>query len=111
MRLRRTDAVHVGDRRVGRDFRFIQYLPERGHDICARYFSGDSEKSLELHNAYSKLTEALFREVNPVPVKAALNVLKKDAGGLRLPLTEADKETKNILKKEIALLQCAGLCQ
>ncbi len=85
--------------------------PRGVHDICARYFSGDSEKSLELHNAYSKLTEALFREVNPVPVKAALNILKKDAGGLRLPLTEADKETKNILKKEIALLQCAGLCQ
>lgn len=75
--------------------------PKETHDICAKYFEGDVKGSLELQLSAMDLCEALFCEVNPIPVKKALNLMGKEAGTLRLPLT--DMEDANAAKLEKAM--------
>ena len=62
--------------------------PQQAHDICAAWFSGDTAKSLELQLKALPLCHALFADVNPIPVKWAMNRLGWNAGPLRLPLVE-----------------------
>lgn len=75
--------------------------PRQTHDICAKYFAGDVKGSLELQLKAMELCDALFCEVNPIPVKKALNLMGMEAGGLRLPLTEM--EEANVRKLEKAM--------
>lgn len=75
--------------------------PKETHDICAKYFAGDTKGSMELQLKAMDLCDALFCEVNPIPVKKALNLMGKEAGGLRLPLTEM--EEANAVKLEKAM--------
>ena len=75
--------------------------PRETHDICAKYFEGDVKGSLELQLKAMDLCDALFCEVNPIPVKKALNLMGKEAGTLRLPLT--DMEDANAAKLEKAM--------
>ena len=63
-------------------------MPKETHDIVASYLSGDVNKSRELQIKLIPLIKALFSEVNPIPVKKALNLMGINAGPLRLPLTE-----------------------
>ena len=62
--------------------------PQETHDICAKFFAGDHKGSLELQLRAIPLIDALFSEVNPIPVKKAMNLLGFEVGGLRMPLTE-----------------------
>lgn len=81
--------------------------PKETHDMCETYLQGDVHKSLELQLNYLSLVEEIFREVNPIPIKKALNLMGLNVGGLRLPLTELIEEnTDNLMKemKEIGLL-------
>lgn len=73
--------------------------PRQTHDICAKYFSGDVEGSLRLQLDAMELCDALFCEVNPIPVKKALNLMGMEAGTLRLPLTEMEEGNTEKLKK------------
>ena len=73
--------------------------PKETHDICERYFTGDVEGSLKLQLEAMELCDALFCEVNPIPVKKALNLMGMEAGGLRLPLTEMEAGNAEKLKK------------
>lgn len=73
--------------------------PRQTHDICAKYFAGDVEGSLQLQLDAMELYEALFCEVNPIPVKKALNLMGMEAGTLRLPLTEMEEDNTEKLKK------------
>ncbi len=73
--------------------------PAQTHDICEAYFKGDVKRSAELQLKAIPLINALFCEVNPIPVKAALNLMGKNAGPLRLPLTEMESQNQEILKK------------
>lgn len=75
--------------------------PRQTHDICEKYFAGDVAGSLELQLKAMELCDALFCEVNPIPVKKALNLMGMEAGGLRLPLTEM--EEANVKKLEKAM--------
>lgn len=75
--------------------------PRQTHDICAKYFAGDVEGSCRLQLAAMELCDALFCEVNPIPVKKALNLMGMEAGSLRLPLTEM--EEANAAKLEQAM--------
>ena len=75
--------------------------PQDMHDIVMEYLEGDRERALELQLRYIKVIQALFSEVNPIPVKAALNLMSKDAGTLRLPLTEMSEKNKAVLKAEM----------
>ena len=64
--------------------------PAQTHEICASYFAGDVAKSARMQIDAIPLVEALFSEVNPIPVKAAMNLMGKEVGPLRLPLTEIE---------------------
>lgn len=75
--------------------------PRETHEICAKYFAGDVKGSMELQLRAMDLCDALFCEVNPIPVKKALNLMGKEAGTLRLPLTEM--EDANAAKLEKAM--------
>ena len=75
--------------------------PKETHDICEKWFNGDIKGSLDAQLKAFPLIKALFAEVNPIPVKAALNLQGKNVGSLRLPLTEASDKTKALLKEEM----------
>ena len=62
--------------------------PQYTHDICAKYLAGDVKGSMEMQLKAVPLVEQLFCEVNPIPVKKALNLMGFEVGGMRMPLTE-----------------------
>lgn len=62
--------------------------PKDVHDMCAAYAAGDVKKAMEMQLKAQPLVDALFSEVNPIPVKKALNLMGKEVGSLRSPLTE-----------------------
>ncbi len=66
--------------------------PKQTHDICQSFFDGDVKRSLELQLKAVPLISQLFSEVNPIPVKAAMNLMGKKVGGLRMPLTEMEPQ-------------------
>lgn len=73
--------------------------PQQTHDMCQAFFEGNMEDALRLQLEAMDLCGALFCEVNPIPVKAALNMMGKEAGPLRKPLTEMEDANKERLKK------------
>ena len=75
--------------------------PKETHDICAKFFEGDLEGSAKEQYRAIPLCNALFCEVNPIPVKMALNLMGKEVGSLRPPLT--DMEEENVAKLEKAM--------
>lgn len=75
--------------------------PKQTHDICAKFFEGDVEGSRKIQLDAINLIDALFCEVNPIPVKKALNLMGLNAGILRRPLTEM--EDANAAKLEKAM--------
>ncbi len=75
--------------------------PKAAHDMCQAFFEGDTEKAAKMQIAYADLIDALFCEVNPIPVKVAMRKLGYDAGPLRMPLCEMEPE--NEAKLEAAL--------
>lgn len=75
--------------------------PRDTHDIIEKYLSGDTKGSLELQLKYLPLVNALFSEVNPIPVKKAMNLMGMNAGTLRKPLTEMEDATAAILEQEL----------
>lgn len=64
--------------------------PKMAHDICQLYFDGRVKEAADLQIAAIDLIGALFCEVNPIPVKAAMRMLGYNAGTLRLPLTDIE---------------------
>jgi len=64
--------------------------PKETHDIVAKYLAGDVKGSLALQLKALPLVDALFCEVSPIPVKKAMNLLGKEVGPLRMPLTEME---------------------
>ena len=75
--------------------------PKQTHDICAEFFAGNIEKSRQLQFEALELVDALFCEVNPIPVKTALNLMGMEVGPLRMPLCEM--EEANLAKLKTAL--------
>lgn len=75
--------------------------PKQTHDICAKFFEGDIAGSAAEQLRAVPLCDALFCEVNPIPVKKALNLMGKEVGPLRRPLTEM--EDVNAAKLEKAM--------
>lgn len=81
--------------------------PRQTHDICQAWFDGDVRRSCELQLRAMPLCHALFADVNPIPVKWAMNRLGWAAGPLRLPLCEPDAAVQQRLEsamKEYGLL-------
>lgn len=75
--------------------------PQETHDLVAKFFEGDIEGSRKLQLGMDALIAALFIEVNPIPVKTAMNLLGFNVGDLRLPLAEMDPANLEVLKKEL----------
>ncbi len=75
--------------------------PKETHDIVAKYLEGDVKGSLELQLKYLPLIDALFSEVNPIPVKKALNLMGMNVGTLRMPLTEMSADKAVLLEAEM----------
>lgn len=75
--------------------------PKETHDIVAEYLAGNVKESLRLQLKYFPLVKALFSEVNPIPVKAALNIMGMNVGPLRMPLTEMEPAHQEVLKEEM----------
>ena len=61
--------------------------PKETHDMCQAFFDGDTEKAAKMQIDYTDLIDALFCEVNPIPVKGAMKLIGFDCGECRLPLT------------------------
>ncbi len=75
--------------------------PEQTHNIVASYLEGDVKESCRLQLEAIDLIKSLFCEVNPIPVKAALNMMGMEVGSLRAPLTEMEPANKERLKKSL----------
>lgn len=75
--------------------------PKETHDIVRLYMEGKVKESCDLQLKALPLVDALFCEVNPIPVKAALNLMGKEAGPLRSPLCEIEEEHKELVKQEL----------
>lgn len=84
-------VVSVASHVVGRDIR----------RLCESFFAGQVQEATKLHHRMLPLFKALFCTTNPVPVKAALNMLGANVGGVRLPLVEANEKEKEIVRKAL----------
>ena len=81
--------------------------PQETHDMVMEYLEGDRTKALDIQLKYLDVIHALFCEVNPIPAKAALNMMGMNAGVMRLPLTEMSEKNKGVLKaamEEVGLI-------
>ncbi|MCM1553513.1 MAG: 4-hydroxy-tetrahydrodipicolinate synthase [Butyrivibrio sp.] len=73
--------------------------PKQTHEICQKFLDGDVEGSRKLQLEALDLCSALFCEVNPIPVKKALNLMGMEAGTLRMPRTEMEPANVERLEK------------
>lgn len=79
-------------------------VPQVMHDMCAEILKGNLETAAKLQLKHIGLINALFSDVNPVPVKEAMNMLGLDVGPCRLPLYPMNESTKENLKNK--LIEC-----
>ncbi len=75
--------------------------PKETHDLCQKFFDGDIKGSIDIQLKAKPLIDALFAEVNPIPVKAALQIMGKSTMNFRLPLCEPEDSTMVLLEKEL----------
>lgn len=75
--------------------------PEYTHDIVVKYLEGKVEESCKMQLDALPLVHALFCEVNPIPVKTAMNMMGKEVGPMRMPLCEMEDAHKEVLRKAI----------
>ena len=81
--------------------------PKKTHEICAKFFAGDTKGACRAQLEAIDLIDSLFCEVNPIPVKTALNIMGKEVGPLRMPMSpmnEADKERLTKSLKDYGLI-------
>ena len=76
--------------------------PKETHDIVDLYLKGNVKESCALQLKYLDVINSLFCEVNPIPVKTAMNLMGMDVGPLRLPLTEMEPQNVGRLCKDMA---------
>ncbi len=75
--------------------------PKQTHDMCELFFKGDHKGSLKLQLEYMELVDAIFSDVNPIPIKAALNMMGYNVGNCRLPLGEMSESAKQLLNSAL----------
>ncbi len=76
-------------------------IPKEVHDMCNLYLDGKVKEALKIQLDTLSLTNALFIETNPIPVKTALNLMGFEVGHLRLPLCDMVEGNLETLKKEL----------
>ena len=80
--------------------------PQKTHNICQAMLDNDVKKAAGLQLEAINLIDALFSEVNPIPVKRALEFQKRDSGTLRRPLTRMEDAHAAVLKAEMEKYGC-----
>ena len=75
---------------------------EEDDDMCYAYFEGRVEESRKLQIEYVDLISALFSDVNPIPVKEAMNLMGMEVGPCRLPLVPMSDSARENLKNQLA---------
>ena len=83
-------------------------MPEETHNMVMDYLHGDQQKAREFQLAAVPLIKALFCEVNPIPVKTAMNLMGMEAGPLRRPLCEMEPQNLETLKKALKAMGLIG---
>ena len=73
-------------------------LPKETHEVCQKYLDGDFEGALADYLKMNELIHALFVEVNPIPVKEAMNILGFGVGECRMPLCSMEEKNIEVLK-------------
>lgn len=73
-------------------------IPNKVHSLVKAYLEGNTTEALNLQLDNLKLSNTLFIETNPIPIKTALNMMGKDVGSLRLPLYDMDSKKEAILR-------------
>ena len=81
--------------------------PQETHDLTALCFAGKYQEAMAMQLKYLELINALFCEVNPIPVKKAMELLGWQVGALRLPLYEMGAANADRLKKAMDAVNCA----
>ncbi|MBQ3400308.1 MAG: 4-hydroxy-tetrahydrodipicolinate synthase [Lachnospiraceae bacterium] len=76
--------------------------PQQTHDICQAYFDGDTAKAAKLQLDAIDLIGSLFCEVNPIPVKTAMNMMGMEVGPLRMPLTPMEEKNAERLRASMS---------
>lgn len=74
-------------------------LPKETHDMCMAYLNGDTQKAMELQLKYIPFINALFSDVNPIPVKEAMNLMGMNVGPVRLPLVPMNVQKLAAMKQ------------
>ena len=77
------------------------FLPDVMHKMCADYLSGNTKSAADMQIKYTGLMNALFSDVNPIPVKAAMDILGLGAGPCRLPLYPMEEKALENLKLKL----------
>jgi len=77
-------------------------IPKEKHDMVMLFMNGEREKALELQNKYLDMENAMFIDVNPIPVKEAMNLMGKNVGECRLPLVKMETAKIEKLRNELA---------
>lgn len=80
-------------------------LPRETHAICRYMLDGEFQRAREMQLKYLNFINALFCEVNPIPVKTALNLMGMNVGPLRLPLCEMNEQNLQTLKLRMSELE------
>lgn len=75
--------------------------PRQTHDMVMKYLEGDVIGSRDLQLKYLAIINAIFCEVNPIPVKAAMNMMGMNVGGVRMPLTDLEAHNEELVRNEL----------
>ncbi len=75
--------------------------PKETHEMCMNYLNGNTALASKQQLFYTKLIKALFSDVNPIPVKEAMNLMGMEVGPCRLPLVEMDSAPRNELISQL----------
>lgn len=86
---------------------FANVMPKESHQICEYMLKGETAKAAQLHLKYLKLMNALFCDVNPIPVKEAMNIIGFDCGECRLPLCSMTEDKIKALRE--VLISCGAV--
>ena len=86
---------------------FANVMPKESHQICEYMLKVETAKAAQLHLKYLKLMNALFCDVNPIPVKEAMNIIGFDCGECRLPLCSMTEDKIKALRE--VLISCGAV--
>lgn len=84
---------------------FANLCPRLTHDMVYAYLDGDTKRAMDMQLKYLDLINALFIEVNPIPIKEAMNMMGMAVGGYRLPLCEMEEKNRTALREKLRILE------